>query len=260
MLYGLKLALIGVITLPATFLTILLGLFDPLGKRVYRIGRVWSWTILKISGVSLNVRGLNQLDPRRQYLFMANHQSNIDIPVLMESLPGFQLRWIAKKELLRVPFFGWAMWAAKHIIVDRSSSLDAARSLRKAKRRIKAGISVVIFPEGTRSKDGRLLPFKKGGFLLALQTGTPIVPVTISGSGRVLRPGGWRLQRGTIDVTIGEAIAVDGSDLANVRTLSARVRKQVETSLRQPAREPGTASSLPPENSVIAGSIEKHST
>ena len=258
MLYGLKLALIGVITLPATSLTILLGLFDPLGKQVYRVSRIWSWTILKIVGVSLNVRGLHHLDTRRQYLFIANHQSNIDIPVLIQSLAGFQLRWIAKKELLKVPFFGWAMWAAKHITVDRSNNLDAARSLGKARRRIKAGISVVVFPEGTRSKDGRLLPFKKGGFLLALQTGTSIVPVTINGSGRVLRPGDWRLQRGTIDVTIGEPMAVEGSDLANVRTLSARVREQLEKALRQRTRAPSNASSLTSEDPAIANSTGKH--
>jgi len=256
MLYGLKLALICMITLPATVLIILLGLFDPVGKRVYEIGRFWSWTILKIGGVSLNVQGLTQLDPRRQYVFMANHQSNIDIPVLMQSLPGFQLRWIAKKELLWVPFFGWAMWAAKHITVDRSDRLDAVKSLKQAKERIDAGISVVVFPEGTRSKDGRLLPFKRGGFLLAIQTGAPIVPVTINGSGAVLRVGGWRLHRGKIDVTIGETIPVENYGRANLRILSARVKERVEAHLRQPTYESREA--FPGTHSVINTAIEKH--
>ena len=115
---------------------------------------------------------------------------------LVQSLVRFQLRWIAKKELLWVPLFGWAMWATKHITVDRSDPLDAVRSLERAKERLAAGISIVVFPEGTRSRDGQLLPFKKGGFLLAAKTRTKIVPVTIVGSASLLPAGAWRLRPG----------------------------------------------------------------
>ena len=137
---------------------------------------------------------------------MVNHQSNIDIPVLVQSLANFQLRWIAKKELLWVPLFGWAMWATKHITVDRSDRTDGVKSLERAKQRIAAGISVVVFPEGTRSRDGKLSRFKKGGFLLAVQTGKNIVPITINGSGKVLPSGDWRLRPGTIEVIVEKPI------------------------------------------------------
>src|SRR5262247_4153513 len=180
MLYSLKLLIISVVTVPAALLIILLGLFDRYGKYAYGITRLWSWIILIIGGVRLKVAGLSNIDPKRQYIFMANHQSHIDIPILIHSLPDFQLRWIAKKELLWVPFFGWAMWAAKHIAVDRSDRSGALAVLAKARRQIDQGISIVVFPEGTRSSDGRLLPFKRGGFLLAVKTKMPIVPVTIN--------------------------------------------------------------------------------
>ncbi len=151
MFYTVKLAIVIAATMVLSLATVLCGLFDPHGKRVYRINQFWTWLIVKFSGITLTVEGLNRLDPQRQYLFVVNHQSNFDIPVLVQALPQFQLRWIAKKELLWIPFFGWAMWAAKHITVDRADALDALKSLKLAKQRIAAGISVVVFPEGTRS-------------------------------------------------------------------------------------------------------------
>src|SRR5438067_11504754 len=174
MFYLLRLTFILLVTIPLAVLTILLGLFDAHGKRVYAINRLWTWVILRVGGISLNVEGLENIDPGEQYVFMVNHQSNIDIPVLVQSLAQFQLRWIAKKELLWVPFFGWAMWATKHITVDRSDPQSAVKSLQRAREKIAAGISVVVFPEGTRSTDGKLLRFKKGGFMLAVQANTKI--------------------------------------------------------------------------------------
>ncbi|MFI4923382.1 MAG: lysophospholipid acyltransferase family protein, partial [Burkholderiales bacterium] len=132
MRYALKLVTVGMITVPAALLTILVGLFDPHGKHVYGISRLWSWTILRACGISLRIIGLNQIDPKQRYVFISNHQSNIDIPVLIQALLPFQLRWLAKKELLWVPLFGWAMWAAKHVTVNRSNRTDALKSLKKA--------------------------------------------------------------------------------------------------------------------------------
>jgi len=159
MFYFFRLTLVLVITIVLATVIILLGLFDPHGKRVYLINQFWTWLILRIAGISLKIRGLENIDPGQQYIFMVNHQSNIDIPVVVQSLANFQLRWIAKKELLWVPLFGWAMWATKHITVDRSDRTDAVKSLERAKQRIAAGISVVVFPEGTRSRDGKLSRF-----------------------------------------------------------------------------------------------------
>ena len=125
MFYIVRLSVLLVVTIPLALLTIVFGAFDPHGKRVYRINQFWTWLILRLGGVSLRVLGLENLDARQPYIFMANHQSNVDIPVLIQSLNRFQLRWIAKKELLRVPLFGWAMWATKHITVDRTLLLQA---------------------------------------------------------------------------------------------------------------------------------------
>lgn len=231
MFYIAKLTAIAVITIPLSMLTIFCGLFDPQGKQVYRISRLWTWLILQIAGITLSVDGLKRLDPQCQYLFVVNHQSNIDIPVLIQALANFQLRWIAKKELLWVPFFGWAMWASKHITVNRADSLDALKSLDMAKRRIAAGISVVVFPEGTRSTEGKLLPFKRGGFLLAQKTKTPIVPVTINGTGKLLPKGDWRLRRGEVKVHIGAPLAVENFRPGGLRGLSEQVKEIIAAQL-----------------------------
>lgn len=236
-------------------LTILAGLIDRHGKVVYRINKLWTWAILRVGGVKLKVDGLEKLDSSRQYIFMVNHQSNVDIPILIQSLPRFQLRWLAKKELLWVPFFGWAMWATKHITVDRAKPLNAVKSLRRAKRRIAAGISVVVFPEGTRSRDGQLQRFKKGGFLLAVETNTEIVPVTIRGSRDLLPSGAWRLRSGTVEVIVDHPVSIGGYRPGNLRLLSEQVRETIAGHLRQPSRANSAAETV--QSLVDSGNLEK---
>jgi 1-acyl-sn-glycerol-3-phosphate acyltransferase len=244
MLYALKLVTIGMITMPAALLTILVGLFDPHGKHVYGISRLWSWAILRACGISLRITGLSHIDPKQRYVFIANHQSNIDIPVLIQALLAFQLRWLAKKELLWVPFFGWAMWAAKHVTVNRSNRAGALKSLKKATERIASGISLVFFPEGTRSPDGCLLPFKRGGFWLAVKTQTPVVPITINGSGALLPKGDWRIRNGEIEVTVGKPLLVENGHPGKLLTVSNQLRDIIAKPLaagspfsRQPAKQ-----------------------
>jgi 1-acyl-sn-glycerol-3-phosphate acyltransferase len=233
MFYTIKLAIVIAATIVLSLVTILCGLFDAHGKRVYRINRLWTWLIVKFSGITLTVEGLDRLDPQSQYLFVVNHQSNFDIPVLVQALPQFQLRWIAKRELLRIPFFGWALWAAKHIAVDRADS-----------QRMAAGISVVVFPEGTRSLDGKLLPFKRGGFLLALKTKTPIVPVTINGTGKLLGRGEWRVRPGAVSITIAAPIMTADFRPGGLRGLAAQVHEIIAENLR--TGEPnGTRQEIP---------------
>ena len=259
MFYLTQVGVLFVVTVALAIVTILCGPFDRHGKRVYRINQIWTWLILRVGGISLKVSGLENVEPGQQYIFMVNHQSNIDIPVLIQSLLRFQLRWIAKKELLWVPLFGWAMWATKHITVDRSDPLAAVRSLQRAKERIAAGISIVIFPEGTRSRDGRLLRFKKGGFLLAVQTGTRIVPVTINGSADVLPAGGWRLRSGAIDVVVDKPIAVDGYRAGKLRALTEQVRAAIAAHLRPPAGRQATAARETLEPLAGSERLEKQS-
>lgn len=245
MFYLVRLCLLLVVTVPLAIVTIALGPFDPQGKRVYRINQFWTWLIIRMGGISLRVSGLENIETGQQYVFMVNHQSNIDIPALVQSLSRFQLRWIAKKELLQIPLFGWAMWATKHITVDRSDPLDAAKSLERAKERIASGISIVVFPEGTRSRDGLLLPFKKGGFLLAAKTRTKIVPVTIVGSANLLPAGAWRLRSGPIEVFVDKPISTEGYRPGKLKALTEQVRQVIAAHLNQPAApQPATASEM----------------
>jgi len=258
MLYYFQLSFIALLTVFLSVLTIICGIFESHGKRAYRINQIWTWMILRVTGIRLKVEGLENIDPKRQYVFIVNHQSNIDIPVLVQALPEFQLRWLAKKELLWVPFLGWAMWATKHVTVDRSDPQDAVKSLARAKERLDAGISLVIYPEGTRSRDGRLQRFKKGGFLLAAQANTPIIPVTVNGSAELLPAGAWRLQPGTIDITIDKPVSVEGFRPGNLRLLVNQVRATIEARLRRP--EPRAARTEIIEESVIGHKpIEKPS-
>lgn len=233
--YILKLLLLGLVTFTLGGLVIAAVPFDRRGRFAYVCTRLWAWSILKVVGVTLRVEGLERLDPARQYIFMANHQSAVDIPVLVQALPPFQLRWLAKRELLRVPLFGWAVWAAKHILVDRSSRTAAIASLRAAKRRIEDGVSVVVFPEGTRGTRGRLLPFKRGGFILALRARTPIVPLVIQGSGAILPKGDWRLRRGPIEVLVRDPVSLEAYDTEGLGRLVRRVREEMESALGRPA-------------------------
>ncbi|MFQ5850423.1 MAG: lysophospholipid acyltransferase family protein [Candidatus Binatia bacterium] len=233
--YSLKLLLIGLVSLPAGIVILFLSPFDREGKLAYRIAQIWTWAVLRIGGIRLKVHGVERLDPNRQYIFVANHQSYIDIPALVQALTQFQLCWMAKKELLWVPLFGWVLWSSKHIIVDRSNLSTAMASLRKARDKIQGGISVGIFPEGTRSPDGRLLPFKRGGFVLAVKVQAPIVPVTIKGSGAILPRGDWRIRRGEIEVIVSEPIAVNQYHLGNLKHLLRLVRDKIESHSRRHA-------------------------
>ncbi len=165
MLYAIKFVLFAGLTLLLSLATVVLGSCDRNGKVAYQVNRLWTWVVLRFGGISIKVDGLDNIKPDQAYIFMVNHQSNIDIPVLIEALRDFQLRWIAKRELLWVPGLGWALWATRHVIVDRGDRKDAITSLKRAQQLLNAGISVVVFPEGTRSPDGNLLPFKRGGFL-----------------------------------------------------------------------------------------------
>ncbi len=155
--------------------------FSKKGDMPHKIASIWAKSILLASGVNVKVRGFSNINPDRSYIFMVNHQSFYDIPVLLAHL-RVQFRWLAKEELFRIPIFGHAMKGASYISIDRSNRKSAFESLRRAAETIRNGASVLIFPEGTRSGDGNISPFKKGGFVLAIDSGVPIVPVIIHGT------------------------------------------------------------------------------
>jgi 1-acyl-sn-glycerol-3-phosphate acyltransferase len=207
------------------------ALFDQ--RAAYHVCLLWARMNLLLYGVRVHARRLAPLDPRSAHVFMSNHRSQLDILAVMVALGDFQLRWVAKKELTRVPVFGWALKHSGHIVIDRSDSRQAVASLRAARAQMCEGISVVIFPEGTRSPPGQvLLPFKKGGFMLALETGFPIVPVAVRGSGDLLPRGSWRPVPGDIEVVVGLPLAVTGLEREE---LMARVRAFMLDQIVRPA-------------------------
>ncbi|NJB67828.1 1-acyl-sn-glycerol-3-phosphate acyltransferase [Desulfobaculum xiamenense] len=148
--------------------------------------RTWGRAAIHCTGITLDVR-LGDLDPNQTYIFMANHQSQLDIPALTTALAPWQIGFVAKKGLFNIPLFGKAMINAGNIPIDRGNRRSAMKSVDKAAERVRAGQSIVIFPEGTRATDlSCLQEFKIGGMIIALKTGLPVVPVTISGSGEAL--------------------------------------------------------------------------
>ncbi|MFV9644532.1 MAG: lysophospholipid acyltransferase family protein [Desulfobacterales bacterium] len=150
------------------------------GDMPNKVAAIWARFILAASRIKVEVIGLSNIDPSKSYIYMSNHQGNFDIPILQAYL-SVQFRWLAKAELFNIPFFGYAMRRAGQISIDRSDRKSAFKSLNNAARIIRNGVSVLIFPEGTRSCDGNIRQFKKGGFILAVDSGVPVVPVIIHG-------------------------------------------------------------------------------
>lgn len=195
--------------IPLTFLfalsALLWTLVDDSGKSFGVHARLWARISLALANVRVTVTGTEQL-PAGPVIFMSNHQSNFDILALLSGLPR-QIHMIAKKELFDIPVFGASMRRGGYIPLDRSDGRKALKSMDNAAAMIRSGKSVVMFPEGTRSKDFNLLPFKRGGFLLALRAGVPVVPVTINGSGRINPAGKTRLYAGQINIHLHPPLA-----------------------------------------------------
>lgn len=189
--------------------------------------RLWAPTLLWVAGAHLEVEGIEHLDPRRPTLYASNHQSSLDIPVLFVALP-VNLRFIAKEQLRWVPLIGWYIQMAGHILIDRSNHTRAIASLeRAADEVVRRRISLIVFPEGTRSTDSRILPFKHGSFGLALKARIPVVPVTVEGSAQMMPRRSWRIRSGRIRVRIGAPVAVDGFDVNDRAGLARVVREAV---------------------------------
>jgi 1-acyl-sn-glycerol-3-phosphate acyltransferase len=189
--------------------------------------RLWAPILLWVAGARVEVEGTEYLDPRRPTLYASNHQSTIDIPVLFVALP-VDLRFIAKEQLRWVPLIGWYIQMAGHILIDRSNRARAIASLDRAADEIaRRHISLIVFPEGTRSEDGRILAFKHGSFGLALKARIPVVPVTLEGSARVMPRRSWRIRSGVIRVRIGAPVVVGGFDVNDRAGLARVVREAV---------------------------------
>ena len=217
------------------------GVAAPSGRFMMPLGRLWSRSILRTAGVKVRFEGIENLKAENgfagPFLFMANHASALDIICIAPALPNNN-RWLAKKSLKYIPFFGWAMVATGGcIFVDRGDQTKSRESLRRAAERIRSGLCLVVFPEGTRSRDGKLMPFKKGPFYLAAEARVPIVPVGIVGAGSLLPPGSMAVRSGEVVVRFGAPLRVEEGETPTA--ISGRVHAALDALL---ATEPSAQS------------------
>lgn len=190
-------------------------------------GRNWARTLLAANFSTVSVHGGEGLDGNRSYVVMANHQSYFDTLALLGHLP-LPIRFVMKKELGKIPIFGAAVKRPGGILVDRSDRGQAIEELRKGiLPLVQRNLSLLVFPEGTRSKSGQLGPFKKGGFMTAISTGLPILPVGIRGSERCLPAQGWKLRPGTMELHVGTPIEVSAFGVERREELMGEVRRQM---------------------------------
>ena len=224
--WGLGLAILGP---PCIFLTVVTGRegFTTLPATAVVLAGLW------VGGVRVTVTGRERVDPVGVYVYTSNHQSLLDAAVAWTALgtPGRRVGFLVKTELERVPIFGYGLKAIGMIPVERGNRDRAVASARRATERLHAGRSFAVFAEGTRTRDGRLLPFKKGAFHMAIEAGVPVVPVTIDGAYRAMRPGAIRLEPVPVRVTIHEPIPTAGMAEADVPTLLERTRATIASAL-----------------------------
>jgi len=225
-IYVFRYTLVALYTIFWASVVCVLCVFDRSGDRAVGCVRLWARWILVSCGIEVEVEGRDGIDPQIASVVMSNHQSVFDILALVSTLP-LEWRFVAKRELTWIPFFGWGLVAAGHIIIDRGRNERAVASLKEAAERVREGVSVIIFPEGTRSETNDLRPFKSGGFHLAIQAQAPILPVSISGSGKITPRNSLRIEAGRILVRYGRAIPTLGATAEDRDRLKQGVRSAI---------------------------------
>ncbi len=186
-------------------LTILVSPVDRKGKITHYLSKAFGGGILFIAGVRVKTEGKALLDASENYVFISNHLSYFDIPILMNAIPN-NVRFIYRENLTKIPILGWGMYLGKYIPINRDNAREAMKSLKKAAQRVITGISVVIFPEGTRSPDGITGDFKRGMFVLADEAKVPLVPTTIIGSDKIMPKGKFKITPGNVKVVFSKPL------------------------------------------------------
>jgi 1-acyl-sn-glycerol-3-phosphate acyltransferase len=225
---------IAVYTIVLGAVSIASGLFDRRGYFAHGCARAWSWLILKTTGVRVTIEGLDRITPGTTYVFVSNHQSIYDTPVIFASLP-YQLRIIAKESLARFPVLGWHLKRGGHLFVDRKHP-DRAGILRRWRALVSEGLSLIIYAEGTRSADGHVSRFKAGSFLLAIEARLPIVPVAIIGTRKVMPKGRLRTEPADVTLVVHDPIqppAIDAPTVRDAKALADRAHDIVSAAVEQ---------------------------
>jgi 1-acyl-sn-glycerol-3-phosphate acyltransferase len=217
----------GVISLISSF-------FDPTGEFMMKTSRVWARSLLAIAGVRVKVEGLEKLTPGASYLFASNHLSYMDTPVILTHIPA-DFRFMAKDGLFKIPLLGTHLSQAGHIPVPRHDPRAAVRTMTLAADNIRTrNISLLIFPEGGRSLDGLLQPFKDGAAFIAIKAGVPIVPLAISGTHEILGVHSATFHRGDVTLRIGDPIPTEGLTLRDRKSLTAATLQKIAALLLKP--------------------------
>lgn len=209
---------------------VLASLLSRTGNLAFSMSKIWARVMLFISAVRVQIVGKEKIRKGVSYVIISNHQSVFDILAIVTSL-GIQYRWTIKKEALSIPLFGHALYVSRNIFIDRSNTERARESIRRGLDRLPAGVSVIFFAEGTRSADGRLKEFKKGGFVVALEKSFPILPVIVNGSRKVLPKGSIVFNPGRISVTVCDPIETTGYSQDTMPELIARTRAVIQKNL-----------------------------
>jgi len=216
-------------TLIATFLALLISPFG--SEKMHFIIRFWGRSCLFLAGLKVQIQGVKNIPHTNSAIYVSNHQSNFDIPIIFAGLP-IQFRWLAKQEMFRIPLFGLAMKLGGLIPIDRSNRRTTMHSIIAAAQRIKEGTSVVIFPEGTRTPDGQLQEFKKGALLIAAKAQVPVVPIVIHGSYQILPKNRWKINGGLLKIEFLPPIATDGLKSKDIDILTNKVHDQIANKLQ----------------------------
>lgn len=204
-----RLFFIVIHALICSILAMIFSIIDRSHSLYFKLSKYFSGGILWLSGIKLKVTGLENFSPEKTYVFVSNHSSQYDIVVLQKTIPN-RMAMIFKKELAKIPIFGWQLSMGPYVMVDRQNFEKAMESIKEAKEKMeKQNICIVVFAEGTRSKTGEVQPFKRGAFRLASQVGYPIIPTTISGSNKIMPKGTFKLKPGIIHVHFDEPILTD---------------------------------------------------
>jgi 1-acyl-sn-glycerol-3-phosphate acyltransferase len=218
--------LIVLSTVVMNLISMVLAFFDRSGNSAHHAARIWAKMLLAVSFIRVRVEGMEKLDPRGNYVFVANHASLMDIPAILSTLPQ-QFRFFAKKGLYSIPFLGWHLRWAGHLPVDRSNPRASLKSMSDGARIIsERRISVLLFPEGGRSADG-LRPFKEGAAYIAIKAAVPVVPIAIAGMRELLPMGTAHIHSGRVVVRIGDPIDTSGLKLADRMDLTERLHDDV---------------------------------
>ncbi len=211
---------LGLLALPG-------GLFDRGGRRLHWFSRTWSWLIMKTILSPVKVTGLDKIDTSKPHVYAVNHASAMDIPVLYVYLP-FQFRIVFKKELLAYPVVGWQLKRSGQVCIDQQKPTNSIAAIRSAVKSLKAGMPLVIYPEGGRTPDGEIKPFLPGAFFLAIKAQVDIVPVALVGTYELLPMDTYHIKCRPLEMRVGEPISTTILTMRDLEAVSARVQKAVE--------------------------------